>query len=64
MRISQLAPAVALVTCEARQRIIHVGGVNLVQSAEQRARVFEHDPWLEPFVDELRSELAHLFVTP
>jgi hypothetical protein len=58
--MSQSAPAVSLVTCEARQRIEHVGGAHLVQSAEQRARVFEHDPRLEPFVEELRGE----FVTP
>ncbi len=54
-------PAVALVTCEARQSVEHVGGAHLAQSVEQRARVFKHDPRLEPLVEELRDELAHSF---
>src|SRR4029077_13702580 len=57
-------PPVALVTCEARQGVEHVGGAHLAQSVEQRARVFEHDPRLDPLVEELRDELAHAFVTP
>jgi hypothetical protein len=57
-------PAVALVACDARQGVEHIVGAHLAQSVEQRARVLEHDPRLEPLVEELRDELAHAFVTP
>ena len=57
-------PAVTLVTGEARQGVEHLAGAHLAQSGEQRARVLEHDPRLEPLVEEVRDELAHPSVTP
>ena len=37
---------------------------HLAQAVEQAAGVFEHDPRLLPFVDELRDEFAHPLVAP